>query len=351
MVQLAAYVSEASQQKAALMERLWRCAVEDQRRMDGFLMYFHGAEACGRVYIQYLEQLREALPLPPPHISCPDTLRAHELWWSIHSARSCMLILQMQIAYAKAHMARMRGEYVALFTGLANTVGVGSYFSSPAGSSNGEWGGSGRDSGDSAATTWDQVRLRVISDLLKVKEKEQAAWRPDGMHMDWNSALLGSATVVFPQALGEIIPFERFCLTQKIFFQAATAAACRLHPNPKSASSELLPVSCVSLPGTIKKIHKVGAGLGEEQTEMAAATQPLIRSPPKTSTHLHAFNRAIDTKNPTSFKNSGNSSSSSSRSKSLCSAKGVRTPKAALPSPEKEKPTPNGKRPNERETP
>ncbi|KAL8441641.1 hypothetical protein Emag_007006 [Eimeria magna] len=221
MVQLAADASEAPQQKAALMARLWRCAIEDQHRMDGFLMYFHGAEACGRLYIQYLEQLREALPLPPPHLLCPDTLRAHELWWSLHAARNCMLVLQMQIAYAKAHMARMRGEYVALYTGLANAVGI-SRSSFPAASSNEEGGGSGSDSVDPAELTWNQLRLQAISDLLDVKEQEQASWKPDGTHMDWGSALLGSGAVVFPQAVGEIIPLwpspSAPPLVQSLFF-------------------------------------------------------------------------------------------------------------------------------------
>ncbi|KAL8447468.1 hypothetical protein Emed_004422 [Eimeria media] len=205
MVQLGADVSEVPQQKAALMARLWRCAVEDQHRMDGFLSYFHGAEACGRVYIQYLEQLRDALPFPPPHVFCPDMLRAQELWWSLHAARNCMLILQMQIAYAKAHMARMRSEYVALYTNLAYRVG-GSTSPLSAVSSTEEGGSSGSDSVNPVALTWDQLRLQAITNLLEVKEQEQASWKPDGTHMDWGSALLGSVAVVFPQAVGEIIP-------------------------------------------------------------------------------------------------------------------------------------------------
>ncbi|KAL8431020.1 hypothetical protein ACSSS7_005573 [Eimeria intestinalis] len=205
MVQPASDAPEAPPQKAALMERMWRCALEDENRMDGLITYFYGAEACGRVYIQHLEQLREALRLPPPHVLCPDPMRVYELWRSLHAARNCMLILQMQIAFAKTHMARLRGEYGAVYSGLANTMRCSTPVSST-GSGNEEGGWSGNKRVDADAVTGDQLGLQAISDLLVVKEKEQAAWKPDGMHTDWGSALLGGPTVVFPQALGEIIP-------------------------------------------------------------------------------------------------------------------------------------------------
>lgn len=194
--------------RSALFERVRKCALEDQRRMEGFLEIFHGARACGCAYIRNLEHVRDSMCIPAPYMLTSDLVKIHEIWWGLSAAVNCMMTLDFQESYAKLHAIRMRQEYAAMFMDLAATENVealeesmkeGSYQAPPVITT--------QDDETRASTrARDQTRLQVISDVISVKEREQATWKPNGLDMDWGNALLGSSVVIFPRTIGEILP-------------------------------------------------------------------------------------------------------------------------------------------------
>ncbi|KAL8429874.1 hypothetical protein Efla_004688 [Eimeria flavescens] len=197
--------------KASLIQRLRRCALRDQRRMDGFLSFFFGANTWGHMYLQQLESLRASMP------AVPNLERMQQLTWSLYATRNSLVFLDLQVAFSRAHAGRMRGEYAAMYRGVLdcfNRHSPSRAAASAEGSSSGrreireqeETQPPAAAAAAEVVTARDLRRLMTLNEVLIMKEEEQASWRPNGVDMDWGAALLSSASVSFPRAIGDLVP-------------------------------------------------------------------------------------------------------------------------------------------------
>lgn len=194
-----------SSRRSALFARVRKCALEDHQRMEGFLKILIGTYAFGRAHTQQLEQLRDALPPPTPFMLCVDLLKANEIWWSLTASANCLMALEVLGSCAKTHMLRMRTEYASMYIDLLATDEQEESANGDA-SEGSDQQSNATNTGRSGLPNRNQLRLQVFEDILAIKEEEQASWRPNGTHMDWSSALLGSNVVSFPRTFRELLP-------------------------------------------------------------------------------------------------------------------------------------------------